>query len=389
MKWENRGHEFDALYQNYKKEGLTNRDFSIFGCGIIGNFYGRTLGTMGVLKCFYDSNVVGEVLGYTVKSPNMYRGEEILVLCASDKNIKEMKNFLKENGYEEHRDYWDYREFFEQYFSIVMLYEHGKLYSDMIQLSVTERCILKCKKCAHGCNKVPIDSQDIDVENLKLSVDNYFKYVDFVQYFLIIGGEPMIYRKLYEIVEYIGNKYRSRIGKLQITTNGIVTPDEHFLELCCRCSVNFRVSNYINAIPRVRANVEKTVELIKAKDVECVLVPEDQSWMDYGFDYVDRNGKELIKVFDDCRTQCHEIRIDKLYYCIMARSVNDNMKKNVGKNDYLLLVNEKGQMNTSQHEIMEYLFGYSENGYLEMCNFCNGKERTMYKIPVAEQEQNV
>ena len=108
-------------------------------------------------------------------------------------------------------------------------------------------------------------------------------------------------------------------------------------------------------------------------------------WMDYGFETVYRNGteEELIQVFDRCKTPCREIRGSRYYYCVMARSVSDNLKLNVGKEDYLELADLTKQ---DKKVILEFDRGYSDKGYLDMCNRCRGAEASDYPIPAAEQK---
>lgn len=82
--------------------------------------------------------------------------------------------------------------------------------------------------------------------------------------------------------------------------------------------------------------------------------------MDYGFDYYKRecDNEQLINVFDACGTPCHEIRENKFYYCVMARSVADNLSVNVGKEDYLDF--EKLSGDNWRRELLEFIMGYSE-----------------------------
>lgn len=39
---------------------------------------------------------------------------------------------------------------------------------------------------------------------------------------MIIGGEPLLYRDLCPYLEYLGNRYGSRIANIQLITNGSI-----------------------------------------------------------------------------------------------------------------------------------------------------------------------
>ena len=67
----------------------------------------------------------------------------------------------------------------------------------------------------------------------------------------------------------------------------------------------------------------------------------------------------------------------------MARSVSENMGLNVGETDYLDLNNLNGD--EGKKEFLEYIMGYSEKGYLDMCRYCHGADVVNYKIKAAEQ----
>lgn len=386
MKWKNKEHEFDGIYSKYDDMLKDKKGISIFGCGEIGAFYSDVTIRTNLFRNFYDSKKTGEFKNYTIKNINDYDGDELLILCASRKNLNEMKDILHNAGYTEYDNYVVYDEFFSKIFPLLMLYKYDILYSDMIQLSMTERCILRCKKCAHGCNSVSITSEDLSFSDIKESIDNYFSVVDYVQYFLLIGGEPLLSNRLCDTVKYIGEKYRDRIGRLQISTNGLIKPKKELLEACYKYNVFFHISNYISAIPKTKSIIKGFIDSLNGNNIEYYLVPEDFNWTDYGFDHLDRGWKELASVFDNCKTECHEIRIDKIYYCIMARSVAENTKMNYGEDDYILLADKEKNELISKKVLFEYLQGYSEKGYLDMCNFCYGSERQNYPIPVAEQE---
>ena len=98
--------------------------------------------------------------------------------------------------------------------------------------------------------------------------------------------------------------------------------------------------------------------------------------MDHGTDL-----KKLCRVFQQCHTSCREVRGNRYYYCVMARSVSENAGFNVGLNEYYDLsrpINRK--------ELFSYEMGYIPNGYLSMCRYCRGIEAYTNRVPAAIQE---
>ena len=195
----------------------------------------------------------------------------------------------------------------------------------------------------------------------------------------------MLYSYLGQAIEYIGKNYRDKINIFSITTNGTIFPSDELLNMCKQYNVLFRVSNYSNAISKLEMQYAKLENIFKNNNVKYRIGKKEKNWMDYGFDYYKRDcsDEELIEVFDACHTSCHEIRENKFYYCVMARSVSDNLNFNVGKDDYLDFNQLTGK--NWRRELLEYILGYSEKGYLDMCRYCHGADCYNYLIPAAQQ----
>ena len=157
------------------------------------------------------------------------------------------------------------------------------------------------------------------------------------------------------------------------------------LNQCKKHNVLFRISNYARTLPWLNEKHERLINKLKSYGIRFSLSPKDATWMDYGFEYFDRHGtpEELSVAYDQCNTPCHEIRGSKFYFCVMARSVSENMGRNVGVDDCLDL--SKLHPIRDKRLVFEYMMGYSDKGYLDMCNYCHGADSEKYIIPVAEQ----
>lgn len=310
----------------------------------------------------------------------------MIVVAECEKNSESVIKQMEIRGLRQGVDFWMYQEFITYILPIVMAYIYDKLYISLAQISLTERCTLKCRKCAHGCYAVDNKkSKDLTLEQVYKSFDIFFKKVDFVKKFVVLGGEPFLYKNLDQVVYYLGVNYRSQIGICSIVTNGTIIPNDKILGICKKFNISIQISNYTYQIPRLKRNIHLLISELKKKNVLYSFREKEKMWSDYGFDYVNRNAdtEELIRVFDACKTPCREIRENRLYYCIMARSVSDNLGYRIGTEDYLDLNSLEGE--GYKKEILEFTLGYSEKGYLDMCNRCHGAERGNWPIPAAEQ----
>lgn len=390
MIWQNKTHEFDQ----YAKKLLSapfRKNYYIFGAGFLGNILSKILRYYGCITAFIDNDEEKQgdkIEGIPVISLDEYLKSKDgqIVIAATKENTKIIAEQLEDHSLKYNSDFFFYDEFVDYIFPIISTYGFGKSYVALAQVTLTERCTLKCKKCAHGCFAVDYaTSKDLTLEQVYKSADSFFSKVDFIKEFVLIGGEPLLYKELSQAIRYIGELYRDQMGLYVITTNGTIVPDEEVLRTCQKYKVLFRISNYILQIPRLKNSYERLMHTLESYDISYVLGEEDAEWMDYGFEYKNREAAEdeLIKVFDACRTPCREIRENRFYFCVMARSVSDNLNFLVGEEDFLDLDGLTGS--EYKKELLEFTLGYSEKGYLDMCRHCNGAEAKNYPIPAAEQ----
>lgn len=395
MQWKNKAHELDSAAGKLLENSDRFKNIYIFGAGLVGAKTMITMCEYGILKGFIDNDINKQERGYRgfkvfslegwINTQKIGKGG-CIVVAVGRKFESEIVRQLEDAHLSEGEDFVSHDKFFNFIFPIVSLYAYNKLFVNLAQICLTERCTLKCRKCAHGCFAVDINkAEDLTIEQVRKSADSFFGNVDFIEEFVLIGGEPLLYRQLPDAIEYIGEHYRRQIGIFSITTNGTVMPDEETLKLCKKYNVMFRISNYSAAVPKLKTVYGRLTDTLGSNGINYSLGREDGEWVDYGFDYVNRgvSAEELINVFDTCKTHCREVRENRFYFCVMARSVSENMGFNVGEDDYLDLDALQGER--GKKELLEFNFGYSEKGYLDMCNYCNGADSVKHPIPVAEQ----
>lgn len=391
MIWRRPGHQLDEIAADIVNSFTKhNKKIFIYGAGTIGAEAYMVLKKYGCFSGFVDSDQNKQEQGYLGET--VYPFEKIsrekawIVIAASQKNRTVIAGKLQEKGLEYKNDYFFYDEMINFYWPIISLYYFGSCFMSLCQIYLTERCTLKCEKCAHGCYNAPWNAQDLSWEAFCLTVESFFCRVDYIKEFVLIGGEPLLYKRLSDAIAYIGERYRDKIGIFSVTTNGTIIPKKDVLQNSGRFDVLFRISNYTRELPQLEQNYKKLIKSLDEYDVRWNLSKPDQFWLDYGFETVNHHWdeKKMVEFFDRCKTPCREIRNSRLYYCVMARSVSDNLNFDVGKQDFLdLACLEKNYKKI----ILEYNLGYNQKGYLEMCRHCNGGVMcNTLKIPVARQK---
>lgn len=389
MKSMESGKELINIWDDLKIEFNKRKNVAIFGAGVVGKMCLDTLRPYNLVKFFIDNSTEkqGTLMNdIPIVSLNDYLQKSkgwIIIACASPINQDIRKQLIKKNM-KEKKDFWLMEDFYREVMPILSYYNYNKVFVNVCQICLTERCTLKCKYCAHGCNKVAMNSEDMSLEKIKKSADSFFNVVDWVNEFVLIGGEPFLSQSLLDSIDYIGRNYRDKINIFSITTNGTILPLDTIVEKCKTYNVTIRVSDYSRSIPRLKEKYEDFYKKLSELNV-LVWKTQDNSWVDYGFGKVDNGDDEekLTQIFDSCLTDCREINGNKYYFCVMARSINDNYKINVGNMDYFSMENIKDKT-----LFVEYNYGFSEKGYLEMCRYCRGIDAKNYPIPAAEQDAN-
>ena len=387
MKWNNKGNELKERAEKIVYEFRKRGSIYIFGAGMLGEELRMVLEKYNIFAGYIDNSMEKQKSGYhgaRVISLEQYiylSDAKWIVVAASEKNTTEICSQLNLSGLV--KDVYVLKDFMDNIFPIISFYVYNKLFVELVQISLTERCTLRCKKCAHGCFNVSNLSSDLPLDAVKESADVFFSKIDLVKEFVLIGGEPFLYKNLKETIVYIGSKYRNKMIIFSITTNGTILPDDEIIQLCMKYDITLRVSDYSSGVPCLKENYEKLYKKVAGNKVIVWRTEGDGAWFDYGFGEIDKGDKidVLIDNFDKCKTSCREIRGSKYYYCVMARSVAENLGIDVGKDDYLDLKEVE-----DKHIILEFQMGFSEKGYLDMCRYCRGSDARRHLIPAAEQK---
>lgn len=391
MRWSNRGHELDKYGEKLVQDFRSREEkVYIFGAGLLGEEYRPFFERLGCFAGYIDNDRKKQESGangarvISLKEYVQEGNRGIIIIAADEKNIPAIELQLCQEGLKEQKDFYTYMIFMKTVYPVLSVYFYNQFYVELAQICLTERCSLKCRACAHACYAVDMGSPDMSLKMAKESADYFFEKVDLIKEFVLIGGEPFLYKELDKIVAYIGERYRDKMITFAITTNGTIMPDQNVLDLCRKYHVLIRISNYSAQLKYLEKKYAKLQRELKENNVAYILSDSDYHWLNYGFETVNRGGQaeELIQVFDECKTPCREIRGSKYYYCVMARSVSDNLGFGLGKDDYLDFRKIKKE---DKKVLLEFEMGYSEKGYLDMCNHCNGADAVNYPIPVAEQ----
>jgi len=238
-------------------------------------------------------------------------------------------------------------------------FDKDKLFMRSIDLVITERCSLKCKDCANLMQyfRSPIN---ISYEELIEDFEDLIRNVDYVFEIRLIGGEPFMNKKIYQILDYINNF--EKIGKVAVYTNATIPikETEYEINVLKNPKVVFCVTDYGS----LSKNTNKVLDVLKKYNIPYRFhLPEN--WTDSGTIYdFKRSVPELEELFDKCcGKNLLTLTAGKIYRCPFAASAD--------RLDAVPKDERNGvKIKSGKENIKKYI---SEITYLPACNFCKGR----------------
>ena len=170
----------------------SNREFYIFDDGevarTISKIYGRVMPIAGFITDEASLNAALQT-------------NEPYIVVGTNKSVDEIFDQLRNAGLTIDRDFCHYKEWIRKYFEVVLNDEH-KLLQDYVELYITDRCTLRCKACILFA-PYAAPPRDRSFSDIRRDIELYFKYVDRVSVFRLMGGEPFIHPHFADIIKFI------------------------------------------------------------------------------------------------------------------------------------------------------------------------------------------
>jgi len=215
------------------------------------------------------------------------------------------------------------------------------------------------------------EPQHRELESVIEDIDCYFNIFDFSFNFFIMGGEPTVYPFLSEVLNYIYERYSSRIGRLNVSTNGLTVLSNKLIESIKRTQTHVEISDYTYTLKDMQERMRQFINTIELHSINYTVVSkENNDWYDYGYETINRKDipdSDLRTVYEKCDLYCRLIEDKKLYNC-----PSDKFAFNAG-----IINTDSGFDLTNDTEVnktalVEYNLGYNKKGYVELCRRCDG-----------------
>lgn len=392
LKWNNRGHQFDDLGNHF-----IDKKIVIYGAGNAGDAFYNQLARLQLLDYilgFVDHKYLEgmkyngvPVFGIDKIFPK--NSNVIIIVCIVDLNDeKQVLSRLEKAGYILGYDVFTSRDFSlylnQVPLSVFALYRANKILLSSTCYIPSTICNLNCRDCLNFTPYIKKHTVRALGEACD-DVDLLFNSLNYTERFQISGGEPLLYPELAELIKYVGNKYRNKIGTFELVLNGTVVPNDDVCENAHKYDMLFILDNYTKTIPD---SMNKRKEILKRTEEYRIRILDNtvEDWFDLGVMKERKNEKsttELEEFFDYCNNPWHFYENGLFYTCNFARFA---AKAGVADDSENAMFSIKDKTRYSKKELLEFLLNYNEKGYIDFCKRCSGwAEINKDRVPVAVQ----
>lgn len=301
-----------------------------------------------------------------------------IVVTTRYRQYYKISESLQKEGKQYGKDFCNIKEFIPEWY----WKNKGECCLYTVDMTVSAKCNFRCRNCNMF---MPYYKTDVKytLEDLKNSVDSFFKVVDYVCYIGFIGGEPLLFTDLAELIEYVKRKYAERVGHFTIHTNGSIVPSDQLTEKIKKYDITVAVSDYGEESP-CRDRMLSTIEYLRGQGI-CADVRSSLEWRDVGFpvnprDFGDEEMEQHIK---SCSADWRGVNDGKFYYCNIAWSAEKAGLTTLEPDDYLVLDDLAEEGISGKEKLLKLSEGYFEKGYMSFCRKCGGcgMDNTKLVIP--------
>ena len=310
------------------------------------------------------------------------RTEQKIIVMTGGRVYKDISEELVARGLKEYIDFCAIEEFITDWYW-VNRHENSIM---ELHMALTMRCTLNCRDCNMF---VPYYDNPpyYSVAQIKEELDLLFSLVDSVFCLTFLGGEPLLYKEISELLRYINNSYIQKISSIKIVTNGTIEPSSELLELVKDMPVWFSISDYTEQV-KYGDKLQKVKKRLEENDIEYIS-NKDMKWCSFGFPStrIEIKDEDCRKHMEECSPIFHGYNDGKIYYCHVAWSAEKLGAFKLTTEDYIDL-KELASRKDDRHRISEHCFGRLDTEYVSFCKRCGGCGRDNNNIVDAGVQKN-
>jgi len=357
----------------------------LYGAGIVGNICKSLFDKVDLdIPYVIDRDEKKQKKGWNGKPVISYETAEsrynlkkykIVVMAGHDAYGK-ISEFLNKKGLVEFTDYCNVGQFMSEW-----LWTAKNMNCVFhVDMTITTICTLNCRHCNLF---IPYHDKCVhfSFEEMKENIDLFFERIDFVTYFGLIGGETFLSPALEDLINYLGENYRDKIGRITVVTNGTVAPKESLLQAIKKYDMYLSISDYTNIVPYGK-KMDALEERAKSLGIDYYR-NASIVWTDFGFpeNPVIRTPEELEEHLRSCRPNWNALHGGRFYYCNVSWCAEQSGRFKLQEDDSIDLRKINPNDANACRKIVELSRGTSS--FCKICGGC-GKDNKNY-VPTGVQ----
>ncbi len=251
------------------------------------------------------------------------------------------------------------------------------VYIRSVDLVVTERCSLRCRECSNLMQYYHAP-RDYRAEELLEAVEALLDCVDGLYELRIIGGEPLMNKAVYPLIDMLAQD--ERVRRLVIFTNGTIVPPQEAWAHIRQEKVVFRITDY----GTLSRNLSRLEEALRQEGIAYDTSRIDRWSPCSSLAKHGRTPEALDAVFLGCCAKNLLTLLDgKLYHCpFMANAMNLGAVPPCGE-DYLPLSDIRKRPQEERTAVMRGFIFDKIN--FATCDYCVGRPYGQGSLTPAEQ----
>ncbi len=271
-------------------------------------------------------------------------------------------------------DAYKYRRFY--FYKQESFANADKLFLLNLDVVVTERCSLRCRKCSNLMQYYHAP-KNFDVYQIKNSLDKVLNIVDGIYELIILGGETFMNPDFHLLLDwYIDNP---KIKAIVVLANATIFPKEDVLKKMTHRKIVIRISDY----GELSRSLDKWAVWCESNHVEYEIVRMDK-WQDCGnLEKHNYSASEIRYVYETCECKDTPTLLEgKLYNCPYAANA-----ANLGAMYEDEAVRDQFELDDRadiKERLREFLF---DRKYLAACDYCEGRNFKRSSIKPFEQAE--
>ncbi len=242
--------------------------------------------------------------------------------------------------------------------------QFGNIY-EKIDLIVTNCCTLKCRDCSE---LIPyVKPEHFELEDVERDIGKMNDLVDYIAVLEVMGGEPLLYPGLAEVLHYIAGL--PNIYQIMLDTNGTVVPDEETLEAIREHQVLVHITDYGEISTKKLELLRKCEE----RGIYCTMRKignwaDHDAIKDYGRDGMDEKFRTCCSA-----VECSNIYRGRWHVCPVDTKVSEMGLFTPSDKEYIEL--HGGETEEIQREKL-YALSHRKKA-VSSCRYCKGTSETI------------